>query len=208
MTRPRKQPEETVGLRAFAREVGVSHSAIQRAIAAGRLTAVETPAGRKLPKAQALAEWNASRVPGKNNRFGELPADGLDHDPDDCDQEAAASGPADLDLLPWTIRKVAEDALLAAERRRKIVLEREELEGRLHRDEDVEAVWADILVRFRARILSIPAKAAPIIATMAKPEPAKVQAALEAQIREALSELAAYDQAKVKAARRRRSAKS
>ena len=171
---------EIIGLRAFARlpEVNVSVSAIQRAIVAGRITAViQTPRGRKLLKAQALNQWHATRIPQNNNRWGEL----------DGDESGNPDEPNN-----WAECYTKERTLLAREQRKKVCLEREELEGKLHRDEDVEAVWVDMLVRFRTRILAIPAKAAPTICAIQKIQPAKVQSAVEALVREALTELADY----------------
>lgn len=195
-----EKPETVIGLRAFARleEVNVSLASIQEAISSGRITAVKhTKHGRKLYKERALEEWNATRVAGRNNRFGELPADGRSKGGTFLDENG----------IPWNVRKVQEDALLAAERRAKIELERAEHEGKLHRDEDVEHVWADILVRFRTRILALPAAASPLIAALPKATPDRVQEILTELIHDALTELSQYDQAKIKAERRKRIAR-
>jgi len=179
---------EIIGLRAFAKLTGVKLGSIQDAIDAGRLTAVvTTPGGRKLRHKEALAEWKQCHPTEENKN---------------------ASLNENLRPANWGVYKTQQEALLARERRLTLSLEREELEGKLHRDEDVEAVWADILIKFRARILGIPTKAAPIIAAIPKPNAAKIQAVIEAQMREALTELAQYDKGKVKAARAARTKRS
>lgn len=196
-----EEPSEIIGLREFARLVGVKLASIQDAIEAGRITAVvQTRNGRKLQRADALVQWKASRSAHNSNRFGELEGDldGLEVG------EGDASGLMSPDGLPWGARKTKEEALLAEQRRLKIELERMELEGMLHRAEDVEAVLADVMVRFRTKCLSLPAKLAPIIAAMGKPDAMKVQAEIERGIREVLTELSQYDPQLVKAHAKKR----
>ena len=169
---------DLIGLREFARVSGVSLTAIQHAIDDGRLTAVvRTPAGRKLKRTESLEQWEQLRSDPESTPF------------------------------PWGLEKTKQEALLAEERRRKLQLEREELEGVLHRAEDVESVWAEILMRFRSRVLGIPSVAAPIIAAIPERSPAAIQAELELLVHQALAELSEYDKEPIRAARRRREAR-
>lgn len=196
-----EQPVEIVGLREFAEIVGVSLAAIQKAISSGRITAViNTRKGRKLVKDDALVQWEAarsSRAPAVNP-VGPSP-DGVKLDP-----EALVSDEG----LPWGAQKTKEEALLAARRRTRIELEIAELEGELHRADDVAAVWADLLVRFRAKCLGLPSTVAPIIAAIPNPDAARIQAELEIYMREALSELANYDPRQIQAAAKKRAKSS
>ena len=192
-------PGEIIGLRAFARLVGVELASIQDAIDAGRISAeavVRTTQGRKLLKMLALADWEKVHAPVGSG--DPVESSGLSA------EELEAAKQADAGGVKWGVFKTQQEALLAAERRKSIKLERLELEGKLHRDEDVAAVWSDIMVRFRTGLLSIPAKVAPIIVSMPKQTPAQIQAVLEAHLREALTELSRYDQAKIRAERKKR----
>jgi phage terminase Nu1 subunit (DNA packaging protein) len=194
--------DEIIGLRAFARLVGVELGSIQDAIDAGRISAaavVKTSKGRKLKLAAALADWQAVHQP----RSGDLDAELLLADDTD-----AQFGDMSGDSVQWGRVKTREEAKLAAERRRLLRLEREELEGKLHRAEDVEAVWTDTLSSLRTRLLAIPANAAPVIRALVKPSIADVQAVVESAVRDALTELSGYDESRIRAQRARRTGKA
>ncbi len=179
-------PVELMSQRAFARLVGVSVQSINRAIKTGRLT---TTVDRQLRMPEALAEWRECHASSA--------------EPEQSD-DLASIGAEDAN---WGQERTRQETLLAQERRLKLELERLELQGSLHHAADVEAVWADILVRFRTRILAVPSQAAPIIAGLKKNRSmAEIQAAIEVQVREALTELSQYDSVKIKAAQKRRRA--
>ena len=186
----------------------MSHTAIRKAVEDGRLRDYEVPhrTHRMLILEEAVRDWYATRREGNNNRFGELPGE---------DGSGELFAEADLDdgcggknLLPtperWGEEKTKQEALLAKERRLQAELQRQELEESLNRAEDVQAVWADIVIRVKQRISAIPAKAA---ALMARESDAGVcQKVLDDLMSEALSELAEYDeyQPKILQARKRR----
>jgi len=74
--------------------------------------------------------------------------------------------------------------------------ENEELElslrkKEMHRAEDVEKVMTDMLIRFKTRLMAIPAKQSPVLAK--KTDKAEIFRLLKAAIDEALEELADYD---------------
>lgn len=76
--------------------------------------------------------------------------------------------------------------------------EAEELElklkrGELHRSEDIEAVMTDMLLRFKSRMMALPAKLSPILAK--KSDPAEVFKLIKKGVDEALEELADFDEA-------------
>lgn len=98
-------------------------------------------------------------------------------------REAAKSvDPKDLQKELTRLRKAQAD---------KAELEVAEYQGQLHRAEDVEAVWTEMLSNFRARMLAMPTKLAPIVAL--QDDVQEVQAQLKDAIYEALQELSEYD---------------
>ncbi|MHB0998201.1 MAG: hypothetical protein ACYC27_03065 [Armatimonadota bacterium] len=196
------QKKETIGIRAFARLVGLkSHKSVQKAIEAGSLRTYDV--GQRWPvlyKDEALADWNQVRHAENNNRFGELPVDSEDISSSAEDKVA----PKDDDIK-WGMQYTKERALLTEEQRIKARMEREELEGKLHRDEDIAAVWSNMLVTFRSRLLSAAYKLAPEIAAYTGcDKPAVIQKMIDDAHREALAELADHDPEKIKKARKKR----
>lgn len=69
------------------------------------------------------------------------------------------------------------------------------LKGSVHDGEIVAAVMNEMLANARSRLLSIPTKAAPIVADLTDPNECK--SAIEDAVHEALTELAAYPAAEV-----------
>lgn len=81
-------------------------------------------------------------------------------------------------------RKVNAEAEIAE-------LELAKLKGVLVVAEDVTGAWEDVLGAFKGKLLSIPSKAAPVVAS--ELEPGGCQKVLEDLINEALTELSNYD---------------
>ena len=81
-------------------------------------------------------------------------------------------------------RKMNADAEIAE-------MELAQLRLKLCNTEDVIKAWADVLNACRAKMLSLPTKLAPIIAT--EDDAAVIKQMLEAQIYEALNELSNYN---------------
>jgi len=102
----------------------------------------------------------------------------------------------------WIQRTNEFRAKLTEEQFRLAQLQRLELEGKLHRAEDVEAVIGGVIYAFRSRALGLPSKVAPVIAGLS--EPAAVEGVLSQEIEEMLSELARYDAGAIEAERVRR----
>ena len=74
--------------------------------------------------------------------------------------------------------------------------ENEELElslrkGEVHRSEEIEKVMSDMLIRFKTRLMAIPAKLSPILSR--KKDQTEIFKLIKAAIDEALDELADYD---------------
>lgn len=75
------------------------------------------------------------------------------------------------------------------------MLKLKRLRRQLHAAADVEEFLTDMLVNFRDRLLSIPQKAAPILA--AEDDVNKILSLLEGEVCEALDELSEYDPLKI-----------
>jgi len=249
-----EERQRGITFRQFARDNGVSHTAIESAVADGRITAViQVRYGKKvvprLVNPLAQEQWEAQRTVGKNNRAGELPADRKrisdcklqisdcpDGGPESPERmrvgplgpvgpvgpEPTGGPPGVLEGLEvpplledrsfaddegekgpnWIQRTNEFRAKLTEEQFRLAQLQRLELEGKLHRAEDVEAVIGGVIYAFRSRALGLPSKVAPVIAGLS--EPAAVEGVLSQEIEEMLSELARYDARAIEAERIRR----
>lgn len=178
-----------VSRREFARRMHISLTAVQKAIEGEKIKVHDVGGPHTmLDFEEAKADYETSRSARNNNRYGDLPGD-------DCSEDPKTSDTSDG---KWGIRKVRAEALLTEEKFAKAQLEREELEGILHRAEDVEAVIVAIFMSFRSRIMAMPAKLARRIASMTgSSDIADVQKLLRESCEEALSELSRYDPRKI-----------
>lgn len=84
----------------------------------------------------------------------------------------------------------AERAKLIRAKRKVEEYELQLKEGELHKSEDIELIMGDMLLRFKARLMSIPAKASPNLAAEQSRE--KVYKMLKGYIDEALEELSDF----------------
>lgn len=73
-------------------------------------------------------------------------------------------------------------------------MERDELAGKLHKDEDIVKAWGGVLMAFRSKMLALPTKVAPRVEGLASI--AEVEAEIRTLVNEALNELAKHDPAK------------
>ncbi|MEN6370568.1 MAG: hypothetical protein ABFD64_01010 [Armatimonadota bacterium] len=192
---PSQAGEKYVSRREFARRMGISLTAVQKAIERGIIKVYDVGGPHTMIDfEEAKADYEASRSARNNNRYGELSGD--DNGEDSAGQE---------DNEKWGIRKTRAEALLTEEKHAKAQLEREELEGVLHRADDVEAVIIAIFMSFRSRILAMPSKLAQRIASMTGSKNiADIQKLLDDSCKEALSELARYDPHQIAEERDRR----
>jgi len=178
-----------VSIRQCASLVGVSHTAIRRAIERGRITAIDETSG-KLYRDAARQQWDNSH----NN-----------NDDDEADTETDYEGPKSGS---WGVEYTKACTLLKREQRRKLSLERRELEGKLHRTEDVEAAWSEIVMSARAKLLALPAEIAGTLGVKLKRDRLAVQEILEREIERVLTELSVDMGSKVAEHRARRLKKS
>ena len=86
-----------------------------------------------------------------------------------------------------------ERALLTRRQREKLELELAAMKGQMHFSNDVERVMNDMLANFRAKIIALPTKIAPIL--IARNDISEIQELLQREFFEVLTELACYDPA-------------
>lgn len=86
-----------------------------------------------------------------------------------------------------------ERAKMVRTKREAAELDLAERKRELHRSEDVELVMTDMLIRFRTKLMSIPAKQSPILEE--KKDQKEIFKILKSAIDEALDELSTYDKA-------------
>ncbi|OPJ63387.1 hypothetical protein [Clostridium oryzae] len=84
-----------------------------------------------------------------------------------------------------------EHALLERAKREKVELELTAMKGTMHLSEDVERVMNDMLANFRAKLLSLPTKIAPLLA--GKEDISEIQQLLQNDFYEILHEFSFYN---------------
>ncbi|WP_058953171.1 hypothetical protein [Clostridium tyrobutyricum] len=84
-----------------------------------------------------------------------------------------------------------ENALLTKAKREKVELELAAMRGDMHFSSDVERVMNDMLANFRAKLLSLPTKIAPLLINIG--EVGDIQDVIRSNILEVLNELSNYD---------------
>ena len=86
-----------------------------------------------------------------------------------------------------------ERAKLVKTKRETAELELAERKNELHKSEDIEVIMSDMLIRFRTRLMAIPAKQSPILAE--KKDQKEIFKILKDAIDEAMEELSDYNAA-------------
>lgn len=89
------------------------------------------------------------------------------------------------------LSKVEEETLWTRARRQKAELELKIMRGEVHRSEDVESVMNNMLSSFRAQMLVIPGKVAPLV--LGQKDLEIVKSTIKKYVYEALQELSDYD---------------
>ena len=176
-----------LSIRAYAQHRGVSHTAVAKAIKAGRIS-VE-PDG-KIDPAKADAQWARNTLPSQNLNPGvSKPAPKVATRP----VSTVSSGEAQA---PLETRAAAPDyqtsrAIREAYAARLAKLEFEERTGKLLNADEVKVKHFNLARLLRDRIQQIPRKLAPqiVAAVVAQPDQRVVEDLLMEAIREALEEL-------------------
>jgi hypothetical protein len=173
-----------LSVRAYAQHRGVSHTAVAKAIKAGRIS-VE-PDGTIDP-AKADAQWARNTLPSQSLNIGaKKPAAKVETPP--------VSTP--VSTPPLETRAAAPDyqtsrAIREAYAARLAKLEFEERTGKLINADEVKVKYFNLARLLRDRIQQIPRKVAPqiVAAVVAQPDQRVVEDLLMEAIREALEEL-------------------
>jgi excisionase family DNA binding protein len=169
--------------------LGVSRTAVYKAIKQGRLPVVRSADGRELIKSETLREdWFANTM--KKVGVGPKPPAGeKEFAPPRPKRQAEEPEPRRLteaepgEIVPDYNESRARTEYLKAE---LLELERKEKEGLLVRAADVEAKWVEVITISRTKVLGVPSKAKQRIPDLTQDQ----IAILEDIVREALEELA------------------
>jgi hypothetical protein len=182
-----------LSIRAYAQHRGVSHTAVAKAIKAGRIS-VE-PDG-KIDPAKADAQWARNTLPSQNLNTGAVkPAPKVATPPVSTPVSTAPVANRELQP-PLETRAAAPDyqtsrAIREAYAARLAKLEFEERTGKLLNADEVKVKHFNLARLLRDRIQQIPRKLAPqiVAAVVAQPDQRVVEDLLMEAIREALEEL-------------------
>lgn len=91
---------------------------------------------------------------------------------------------------PWGDKRDKAEAEYKEAKARRAELELQELQGKMHRSEDVEAVITDLVYVIRGSIVALPGRLA--VDTAAAATPAETSAIIRAEVYKVLGELANY----------------
>ena len=182
-----------LSIRAYAQHRGVSHTAVAKAIKAGRIS-VE-PDG-KIDSAKADAQWARNTLPSQNLNTGALkPVPKVATPPVSTPVSTAPVSTREVQA-PLETRAAAPDyqtsrAIREAYAARLAKLEFEERTGKLLNADEVKVKHFNLARLLRDRIQQIPRKLAPqiVAAVVAQPDQRVVEDLLMEAIREALEEL-------------------
>lgn len=173
--------------------LGVSRTAVYKAIKQGRLPVVRSADGRELIKSETLREdWFANTMkkvgvgpkpPAGEKEFAPPRPKRQEEEPEPPKRDRSLAGPEPGEIVPDYNESRARTEYLKAE---LLELERKEKEGLLVRAADVEAKWVEVITISRTKVLGVPSKAKQRIPDLTQDQ----IAILEDIVREALEELA------------------
>ena len=167
--------------------LGVSRTAVYKAIKQGRLPVVRAADGRELIRSETLREdWYAKTM--AKIGVGPKPPAGESAFPPERPKPTPQSltAPEPGDIVPDYNDSRARTEYLKAE---LLELERKEKEGLLVRAAEVEAKWVEVITISRTKVLGVASKAKQRIPDLTQDQ----IAILEDIVREALEELAEGD---------------
>jgi hypothetical protein len=182
-----------LSIRAYAQHRGVSHTAVAKAIKAGRIS---KEADGTIDPAKADAQWARNTLPSQNlNTSATKPASKVATPPVSTPVSTAPVANRELQP-PLETRAAAPDyqtsrAIREAYAARLAKLEFEERTGKLLNADEVKVKHFNLARLLRDRIQQIPRKLAPqiVAAVVAQPDQRVVEDLLMEAIREALEEL-------------------
>jgi len=188
--------EEWIGQRAFARRKGVSHTAVQKAIADGRIPA--TAVRRKGDRIAAIefyaasAAWDANTDPAAQakNELGLVPAESAElsaaaADPKKGDASAAGDEPqrATKDPHGYQLERAKREKFAAA----TAELEYFKAIGLLVPVESVNESQRRLFREVRDKFLNLADRLTPVVTS--ERDPARVHAIIKSEIEKVLNEL-------------------
>ena len=163
--------------------LGVSRTAVYKAIKQGRLPVVRTSDGKELIKSETLREdWFANTM-AKIGVGPKPPAGETAFPPARPKRDRSLTEPEPGDIVPDYNESRARTEYLKAE---LLELERKEKEGLLVRASEVQAKWVEVITISRTKVLGVASKAKQRIPDLSQDQ----IAILEDIVREALEELA------------------
>lgn len=163
-----------LSISAYARHRGVSHVAVIKAIKSGR---IEKEADGTIDAEKADAAWrkNSNPSPKRTTEIDVAPAPTRERHPD---PPIVNSGPS---FAQSRAVREAYNARLAK-------LSYEEKSGSLVKTDAVKVAWFNVLRVLRDRILNLPDRLAPVLAS--ETDQAKIRDLLEQELRQALEDSA------------------
>lgn len=184
-----KTPNAALSLRAFAKRLTVSHTAVEKGVASGRL---EQSVGRDARGRPVIVDEPLARQEWAQGASKPRPR-----------RAQGGRRAADPSLVEATRR-------VAVERARKLQLENDQKAGRLLPVDEVRRVWSAHIAAVRTKLLALPVTLADKVHRTATLEGAGgVERALNVAVRDVLTELATGDDERPqRATKRRRTATS
>lgn len=183
----RRQTLPLISKSEAADALGVSRTAVYKAIKQGRLPVVRSRDGRELIQSETLREdWYAKTM--AKIGVGPKPPAGESAFPPERPKrdQQSLTAPEPGDIVPDYNESRARTEYLKAE---LLELERKEKEGLLVRASEVEAKWVEVITISRTKVLGVASKAKQRIPDLTQDQ----IAILEDIVREALEELAEGD---------------
>lgn len=184
-----------LSIRAYARHRGVSHTAVSKAIQAGRIT---LGADGKINPEVADAQWERNTLPSQNlGNSGGNPSGNLGGNPKKTTAQVSTRAEVAREVATTIEPRTSgpdyqtSRAIREAYAARLAKLEYEERSGQLVSKNEVEVKSFQLARQLRERIQQIPRKVAPqiVAAVVANPDPGEVEELLDEAIREALEQL-------------------
>ena len=177
-----------LSIRAYAQHRGVSHTAVSKAIKAGRIS--KEPDGT-IDLAKADAHWARNTLPSQNLNTGAAKPAAKVATPAVSTPVSSREVQASLETRATAPDYQTSRAIREAYAARLAKLEFEERTGKLLNADEVKVKYFNLARLLRDRIQQIPRKLAPqiVAAVVAQPDQRVVEDLLMDAIREALEEL-------------------
>ena len=178
-----------LSIRAYAQHRGVSHTAVAKAIKAGR---IQVEADGKIDPVKADAQWARNTLPSQNLNAGASKSAPKVATPTVSTLVSSREAQAPLETRATAPDYQTSRAIREAYAARLAKLEFEERTGKLISKAEVDVKFFQLARQLRDRLQQIPRKLAPEIVALvvADPDVRGVTDILDVAIREALEDLA------------------